>query len=104
MLLTSWRITAAGIVISLGTLAMFWRQLPPLVPLWYNRPWGLDQLAPVWQLGMLPLFGLIIQLLTNLLIHFFKPEPFISKTALVVSGVAQVILTFGLLRIVLLIS
>lgn len=104
MLLTSWRITTAGIIISLGTLTLFWRQLPPLVPLWYSRPWGQDQLAPTWQLGILPLGGLISQLLIGLLVYYFKPESFLAKTALVVSIVAQVILTLGLLRIVLLIS
>ncbi len=37
----------------LGIVILIWRwnQLPPMVPLWYSKPWGDEQLAqPIWLL------------------------------------------------------
>ncbi len=43
--------------LSLSSVAVIiwrWRSLPPLVPLWYSHPWGLDQLAHPALLFILP--------------------------------------------------
>jgi hypothetical protein len=50
----------ACFIISLLFIIWQWKRVPPLVPLWYSRPWGTDQLAsPIW-LFLLPLGGLLI--------------------------------------------
>ncbi|MEK7119252.1 MAG: hypothetical protein AAB457_00535 [Patescibacteria group bacterium] len=41
-------------------IIMRWKLLPPAVPLWYSRPWGVEQLAgPLW-LFLLPVGGLMV--------------------------------------------
>lgn len=40
-----------------------WKKMPPEVPLYYSRPWGETQLAPVNSLFLFPLFGSGITLL-----------------------------------------
>ncbi len=41
-------------IASTGGLAIFFRRLPPEVPLWFSQPWGQGQLTqPVW-LWLLP--------------------------------------------------
>jgi hypothetical protein len=36
-------------IISMIVIFVFWGKLPPQVPLWYSRPWGLERLAhPGW--------------------------------------------------------
>ena len=38
--------TISQCLLGLGSLAWFWRRLPPAIPFWYSRPWGVDRLAP----------------------------------------------------------
>lgn len=45
-----------------SVILLLWRfsTLPPLIPLWYNKPWGADRLAhPLW-LALLPLGNFLI--------------------------------------------
>jgi hypothetical protein len=50
----------ACVVVSILFIVWRWGYLPPMVPLWYSRPWGADQLAsPLW-LFLLPLGGMLI--------------------------------------------
>lgn len=63
---TSRRLVLLAIVISLGLLFWKYPALPPLVPLWYGKPWGIDRLAhPLWLL-LLP-GGSFIILITNII-------------------------------------
>lgn len=43
----------------------FWKALPPLVPLWFSRPWGLERLTSVFGL-YLPPFSSLCWLLTTI--------------------------------------
>ena len=38
--LWNWRVVAAGIVVGWGLTVIYWKSLPPEVPLLYSRPWG----------------------------------------------------------------
>lgn len=41
-------------VLGILVISWYWRDLPPAVPLWYSRPWGLERLAhPLWLLAIL---------------------------------------------------
>lgn len=45
------RLVIAVNSIAIIVLIWHWNQLPPLVPLWYSKPWGDEQLAhPFWLL------------------------------------------------------
>lgn len=48
--------------LSLIVLGLAFKKLPPEVPLWFSKPYGEEQLAPVWGLGLVPLVSLVIQL------------------------------------------
>lgn len=39
---------------------LFWRRLPPQLPLFYSRPWGGEQLSKPQSLLFLPVLSLII--------------------------------------------
>jgi len=43
--LWNWRVVSTTTVIGLGLIAVYWKALPPEVPLLYSRPWGQDQLV-----------------------------------------------------------
>lgn len=67
------------ILCSLIILAVRWSSLPPLVPLWYSRPWGIDQLAPPFWLFLLPVSGLLIHAL-NFLITIYVTIEYLTFT------------------------
>lgn len=63
---TSRKLVLLAIVISLALFLWKYPTLPPLVPLWYGKPWGIDRLAhPLW-LMLLP-GGSFVVLITNII-------------------------------------
>lgn len=70
---TSWTALSKNRIVSLATklsfvlclgsilcIVLVWNRLPPIVPLWYSKPWGLERLTnPLW-LFLLPSSALII--------------------------------------------
>jgi hypothetical protein len=90
------------LVLTLGLLGIFWGSLPPSVPLWYERPWGQEQLAK-------PIFLLIIPALLSLtfvVTLFFgkllKNHPALQKINNIMGSTLQIILTVAYIRIILL--
>jgi hypothetical protein len=53
-------LTFGFLVTQLGLILLFWKKLPPEVPLFYSRPWGKEQLASPWFLFLLPGLTLVI--------------------------------------------
>lgn len=104
LMLYSWQITIAGIIVSLGVTIVFWNQIPPLVPLFYSRPWGADQLVSKFMIFLVPALALLIQTGNQVLYTFTKEETLIRKLGSIVSIVSTLMLTLGLLRIVFLIA
>lgn len=97
-----WAVTAAGAVASGGLLAVFWAKLPPLVPLWYSRPWGEDQLArPVW-LWVIPAIVVVLGMGGEVIKRLLKDAVLETLLAWAIAG-AQIILTVGLARIIILV-
>ncbi len=56
------RVGLIGLGLSLMLLAITWKWLPPEVPLVYSRPYGESQLISAWGLWLIPLIGLIIEM------------------------------------------
>ena len=104
LLLASWQIAAAGIIASLGILAVFWNQIPPLTPLFYSLPWGIDQLVPKYLTFLIPTLILFIQTLNQIVFSLNSEEALLRKLSNIVSIVSALMLTLGLVRIVLLIT
>lgn len=60
------KIVLLAIVVSWALFLWKYPTLPPLVPLWYGKPWGMDRLAhPLW-LMLLP-GGSFVVLMTNII-------------------------------------
>ncbi len=59
-----------------------WRSLPPLVPLWYSRPWGGDQLTSPLFLFLLPLGNILWYSLDVFLAAYVTSEYLIFTQAL----------------------
>lgn len=95
-------IFVACLVLTLGLLGIFWRSLPPSVPLWYERPWGQDQLAQPIFLIIIPLLLCVIFLITFLLKRLLAKHEMIQKINFIMGTSVQVILTFAYIRIILL--
>ena len=103
-MLYSWQIAIAGIIALLGSIAVFWNQIPPLVPLFYSRPWGIDQLAVKYFVFLVPILILVVQSLNQIIFSLNPDGPLLRKLSNIVSIVSTVMLTLGLLRIILLVS
>lgn len=78
------------LILSLIIIGIFWKQLPPLVPLWYSKPWGNDQLANPSFLFLLPFGSLLWNSVNTLIsIHFIKDHlvfsQILSFTSLLIS-------------------
>ncbi|PIU02283.1 hypothetical protein COT66_01085 [Candidatus Shapirobacteria bacterium CG09_land_8_20_14_0_10_49_15] len=61
------------ILAQLGVMAATWRLLPPQLPLFYNRPWGEDQLTIPLGLLLLPGLSLLV-LISNFFFLTLVPE------------------------------
>jgi hypothetical protein len=65
VLKNNWIVSVANkfVLISFGLtvaiIAVRWRSLPPAVPLWYTRPWGMDQLTHPGWLIMIPVASIL---------------------------------------------
>lgn len=100
----NWAITTATklaiVSILVSTLTLVWRygSLPPLVPLWYGKPWGTDRLAhPLW-LILLPSGSFFILIINTLARRTITRDMLIfsqilAATALLVSILSLVTLT-----------
>lgn len=88
------------ISILISVILLLWRypKLPPLVPLWYGKPWGVDRLAhPLW-LALLPAGSLIILIINTTLSRILTRDMLIftqilAATALIVAILSLVTLT-----------
>lgn len=88
------------ISIFVSVILLLWRypKLPPLVPIWFGKPWGIDRLAhPLW-LVLLPIGSLIILIINTTLSRILTRDMLIftqilAATALIVAILSLVTLT-----------
>jgi len=60
-----------------GFFFIFYRQLPPQVPLFYSRPWGERQLVSPYALLFLPSLSLVLLIVNVLISRFLIAYPFL---------------------------
>ena len=89
----SHKIVVFSTIMQLGVLALAWSRLPPLVPLWYSRPWGTDQLAPPIFLTVLPLISLLSHLINTSLAMYITTDYLIFTQSLSLSSVIVSVLS-----------
>ena len=99
------KIVLSLFLISIGLLVWRWRMLPPLVPLWYSRPWGADQLASPYWLFILPVASLILYGISFVASMYVTAEYLIFTQMLFLSSLLVSILSFvSLIKIIFLIT
>ncbi len=103
MTVLSWRVAITSLVASIGTLLIFWRYLPPEVPLWYGRPWGQDMLTQKLGLWWIPIIIICLQITSIIISRILKSDSLLSGLVLATTSVSQVVCALALLRIIILI-
>jgi len=93
------------ISISSLTLLLFWRKLPPQVPLWYSRPWGTERLVPPLYL-LIPIAASITIYAINIFVanKFATDHPMFARVLFLSSALVSIISTIILVRIVALVT
>lgn len=93
------------VALSLGILLWRWRVLPPLVPLWYSRPWGADQLAAPYWLFLLPAASILLYIINVIVSIYLTAEYLIFTQMLFLSSLIVSILSFiALIKIIFLVT
>ena len=102
--LWNWRVVTMGVVVGVGLLSVYWKYLPPEVPLLYSRPWGEDQLVSPYFLWLIPLLNLVGGVGLGFVAHNLGDEDSVLPAIILVSSmIVQLILSLGLIRIVMLV-
>ncbi|OGG34993.1 hypothetical protein A2363_02110 [Candidatus Gottesmanbacteria bacterium RIFOXYB1_FULL_47_11] len=92
-------------VLSLGILLWRWRLLPPMVPLWYSRPWGADQMTEPYWLFLLPMASMFLYIVNVVVSIYFTAEYLIFTQMLFLSSLIVSLLSFiTLVKIVFLVT
>ena len=90
-------VTGNGVLASaiLSVLFIIWRwnRLPPLIPLWYSRPWGTDQLTSPFWLILLPAGGVAIYYINRMISKHITSEYLIFTQMLYLSALLVNILS-----------
>lgn len=102
--LWNWRLTAAAVGTGAGLLAVFWKNLPPEVPLLYSRPWGQDQLVSPYFLWGLPVLAASVGTSIAALASAAHQERLLAALMLATSLVVQTIILLAVVRIVTLVA
>lgn len=93
-----------GPLLAAGALVgLFWRTLPPEVPIFYSRPWGQDQLGPPSFLFM-PLLLSLVFMVANLWIAKILDKSFIKQALLLGAITVAILSSVSVIRIIFLIS
>ncbi len=82
------------VVASIGIIVWRWNRMPPLIPLWYSRPWGADQLAPPVWLFILPIGSLCIYFINLVIGMYVTAEYLIFTQMLFISSFVVNFLSF----------
>ena len=77
--------------------------LPPVVPLFFGKPSGEDQLASYWMLFLIPAVSILINAI-NLFINMSSKDVFVRKILAVSSFVIAFMAATTLVKIILLVG
>ena len=91
------------LIVQVGMIVFSYSRLPPSVPLFYSRPWGMAQLAEKTTLWLFPFVTTLILLVNLVLAHFLFTAEKILATILIASGTTFAFLVlFTEIKIILL--
>lgn len=98
-------VLGASLLMNLATFFVaFYSQkyLPPVVPLFYSRPWGKDQLTSPLFLVLLPVLSVLV-LTINTLLSSLVSEKLLQRSLLAASLVVSLLSTIAVFKVILLI-
>lgn len=79
--------------------------LPPLVPLYLQRPWGITQIAQKTQILLLPLITISLIFFNSLFAaRFYKENPLASRILLWGESLFSLLILLAVVRIILLVT
>jgi hypothetical protein len=92
-------------ICSIAAIVLRWNTLPPLIPLWYSRPWGTDQLAqPIW-LFILPIGSILLYFVNLTISMYLTAEYLIFTQILFITSLLVSLLSFiTLIKILFLVT
>ena len=102
--LRTWQLTVSLLVVSVGTIFLHWQTLPPEIPLWISRPWGIDQLSGKYGIFWIPGLILTFQIVGMIFAKLLKSDIFLVSIILVTVGVSQIVCTLAFIRIIMMIT
>lgn len=91
------------LAISSILLLIFWRQLPPQIPLFYSLPWGIEQLSSPLRLLLFPLSILAAIILTILTNKFVAKELVLLLIVDITDALFSFMACLSLIKIILLV-
>ena len=77
--------------------------LPPLIPIFYGKPTGAEQLAPAWFIFVIPGIS-ILTTVTNLFINKSAEDEFIKKILAITSLVISLMAAITVVKIITLVG
>jgi hypothetical protein len=77
--------------------------LPPVLPIFYGRPAGAEQLAPFWYIFLIPSISIAI-ITINLIINILIESLFTKKILAITSLVVSLMSTITIIKIILLVA
>lgn len=90
------------VVIQAAVIAVLWKKIPTVVPLFFTEPWGEARLAPKLYLGILPTLSLLSTIVNLILGRATKGESQLLSYTLAVSSTVVAIMfaisLFGILQ------
>lgn len=97
-------VSLAGLIIGLAAIIVFWQKLPPQVPIFYNKPWGEEQLAsPIFLFLPLGISGIFLAVNT-LFVSVLPESVFLKRALILAAAVSSVLASIAVVRVLFLIS
>ena len=91
---TTLKITILSFFVLIFLIIWKWPNIPSMIPLWYSKPWGQDQLAPSWWLLILPFFSISIFFFNLLVCILFTSSQRIFTQLLLMTSLVSSLLIF----------
>ncbi|MBI3577552.1 hypothetical protein HY086_05945 [Candidatus Gottesmanbacteria bacterium] len=82
------------IVLSVAILILRAKDLPPMVPLWYAKAWGEEQLASPWWLIILPTTSLVVYVTNVIASAYLTAEHLVFTQLLYATSFIVTLLSF----------
>lgn len=102
---TTNQISLGLLLFTLLLLAIFWRKLPPEIPLFYSLPWGEEQLGPPSLLLAFIFSGFSLGIINFILgLIFFEKYPLAAKILAYITTSVGLLLTITVFKIIFLVT